>query len=49
MKSEFSKSVLNVVLILIAFILIIFGISSGEVMTVFNKAINICMECIGIG
>ena len=29
--------------------LMIFGIYRGEVSVVFTKAINICMECIGIG
>ncbi len=38
--------------ILIAFvglIMIIFGIYRGEMSVVLQKAINICMECIGIG
>ena len=26
-----------------------FGIYRGEVSVVFTKAINICMECIGVG
>ncbi|WP_276575866.1 CD1871A family CXXC motif-containing protein [Oceanirhabdus seepicola] len=28
---------------------ILYGISDGEVDVVLNKAINICLECIGIG
>lgn len=29
--------------------LMAFGIYRGEMMTVFSKAIRICLECIGIG
>ena len=30
-------------------LLMAFGISRGEMSVVLEKAINICMECIGIG
>lgn len=49
MKSEFAKSCLSLLLIMAAFLLIMYGIQNKEVLTVFRKAINICMECIGIG
>lgn len=37
------------VLAVLGIALMIFGIYRGEVSVVFTKAINICMECIGIG
>lgn len=29
--------------------MIVLGAARGEVTTVFRKAINICLECIGVG
>lgn len=37
------------VLALLGLAIMGFGIYRGEVSVVFTKAINICMECIGIG
>lgn len=36
-------------LAVLGILLMILGIYRGEVSVVFTKAINICMECIGIG
>ena len=49
MKSEVYKLLLNIVFLVTSFVLILYGILDNEVVTVFNKAINICLECIGIG
>lgn len=37
------------ILIIASIACIVFGIYRGEVDTVLTKAINICMECIGLG
>lgn len=49
MNRELWKSALNTALIVAAFMLILCGIENNEAANVFTKAINICMECIGIG
>jgi hypothetical protein len=47
--TERIKSIISTALIAIGLIFIIVGISRGEAEVVFQKAINICLECIGIG
>ena len=49
MKNEIGKTLINIGLIVTSFMLIMYGILDKEVVTVFNKAIHICLECIGIG
>ncbi len=43
------KTHLNKVIFALGILLVISGISRGEVLVVLQKAINICLECIGIG
>lgn len=37
------------VLLLAAVMMIVYGMYRGEVSIVLNKAINVCLECIGLG
>lgn len=36
-------------ILLFSILLIVYGIYTGEARVVLTKAVNICMECIGIG
>jgi hypothetical protein len=37
------------ILLILAVTMIVYGMSRGEVSIVWNKAINVCLECIGLG
>jgi hypothetical protein len=39
----------SIAVILVAVAMVVFGIYRAEISDVFNKAIRICLECIGIG
>ncbi len=43
------KNIVAILLIVVAVAFIAIGVWREEIETVFRKAINICMECIGLG
>lgn len=48
-KKTLKSRFLPILIILISIAMIYYGYNNGEVKVVFDKAIRICMECIGIG
>ncbi len=43
------KNKITLILLLAGVVFLAAGVWRGEVETVFRKAINICLECIGLG
>jgi hypothetical protein len=44
-----SLRLLRIGLLALAIAAIVLGVMNGEVRTVITKAVNVCLECIGIG
>ncbi len=47
--SEKKRNIICAVMLVVFFVMMILGAQNEEISTVFGKAVNICMECIGIG
>ena len=48
-KTNRKKLAAQVILLAMAGAFIAFGVYRGEAQTVLTKAINLCLECVGIG
>ena len=48
-SSRLLRYLIPAAVIVIGIGFVLFGISEGEAAAVLKKAINICMECIGLG
>ncbi|MDE5824377.1 MAG: hypothetical protein K2N44_07665 [Lachnospiraceae bacterium] len=47
--SNRTKCFARMVIAVIACVFIVYGTARGELEIVLNKAVNICLECIGLG
>lgn len=48
-KNKYIGMFLRWILLCLAVVFILLGMYRGETLDVLRKAVNICMECIGIG
>lgn len=43
------KTIMQYSVVILSIVFIIYGTRRGEIDMMFNKAVNICLECIGLG
>lgn len=48
-REEGTRRLIAGAILVVAVMMIIYGMYRGEVSIVLNKAINVCLECIGLG
>lgn len=44
-----AKKVLGHLTFVVALVFMVYGVTRGEAAVVLNKAVHICLECIGLG
>lgn len=49
MKKLVKKNLPAMAILALAAVFLLLGIAGGEAATVYRKAANVCMECIGLG
>lgn len=49
MKAFFKRNRAALIVLCVGLAFIVLGLFRGEMQTVWRKAVNICMECVGIG
>ena len=47
--SRNKRAAAQAVVLCVAAAMIVYGVSRGEAAIILNKAVNICLECIGLG
>ena len=48
-RRETGMTLVRIGLLCIAALFMVYGLSRGEVAIVLKKAVNLCLECIGLG
>lgn len=43
------RAIMRAAILVVAALSIVYGVGRGEVKVVMTKAVNICLECIGLG
>lgn len=43
------KNFVRMIILILSCVFLFYGTARGEVKLVLNKAVNICLECIGLG
>ena len=48
-NQKITRRLIAEAILVVAVVMILYGIYRGEISIVLNKAVNVCLECIGLG